>query len=114
MQNNRAKAREYKVLLGAISLLVGLFSFYFIAESSYGILNGLFFGFLFSLLYPTFAFLTVKSISLLFKFALIWDRNYSWIIKYQILAGTFWPITLPFSLVIAFYSSIINRLFREH
>ena len=114
MQTIRAKAREYKVLLGAISLLVGLFSFYFITENSYGILKGLFFGFLVSLLYPAFAFLSVKSISLLFKFALIWDKNYRWINEYQILVGTFWPITLPFSLAIAFYSAIINRLFREH
>ena len=114
MQANKGKAREYKVLLATISLLVGLFSFYFIAESAYGILRGLFFGFLVSLLYPVFAVLSVKSIFLLFKFALIWDKNYSWIIESQILVGTFWPITLPFSLVIAFYSSIINRLFREH
>ena len=114
MQTNKGKAREYKVLLGAISFFVGLFSFYFIAESSYGILKGLFFGFLVSLLYPVFAVLSAKSIFLLFKFALIWDKNYRWIIEYQILVGTFWPITLPFSLVIALYSLIINRLFREH
>jgi len=114
MQTNKGKAKEYKVLLAAISLLVGLFSFYFIAERSNGILMGLFFGFLVSLLYPVFAVLSVKSIFLLFKFALIWDKNYMWIIEYQILAGVFWPITLPFSLVIAIYSSIINRLFREH
>jgi hypothetical protein len=50
----------------------------------------------------------------LFKFALIWDKNYTWDIEYRVLVGTFWPITLPFSLVIAFYSAIINRLFREH
>jgi hypothetical protein len=31
MQTNKGKAREYKVLLGAISIFVGLFSFYFIA-----------------------------------------------------------------------------------
>ncbi len=114
MQNNKGKAREYKVLLGAISFFAGLFSFYFIAQSAYGILWGIFFGFLVSLLYPVFAALSVKSIFLLFKFALIWDKNYSWINEYQILAGTFWPITLPFSLVIAVYSLIINRLFREH
>jgi hypothetical protein len=114
MQTNKGKAREYKVLLGAISIFVGFFSFYFIAESSYGIFRGLFFGFLVSLLYPVFAVLSVKSIFLLFKFALIWDKNYRWIIEYQILVGTFWPITLPFSLVIVFYSAIINRLFREH
>ncbi len=114
MQTNKGKAREYKFLLDTISILVGLFSFYFIAGSSYGILRGLFFGFLVSLLYPVFAVLSVKSIFLLFKFALIWDKNYRWIIEYQILVGTFWPIILPFSLVIAFYSSIINRLFREH
>jgi hypothetical protein len=114
MQTQKTKAREYKVLLATISLSVGLFSFYFIVESSYGILGGLFFGFLVSLLYPVFAILSVKSILLLFKFALIWDKNYRWILEYQILVGTFWPFTLPFSLLIAFYSSIINRLFREH
>jgi len=107
METNKGKAREYKVLLGIISLLVGLFSFYFIADGSYGVLKGLFFGILISCLYPAFAFLAVKSIFLLFK-------NYRWVIEYQILVGTFWPITLPFSLAIAFYSSIINRLFREH
>jgi hypothetical protein len=114
MQTKKGKAREYKVLLATISLLAGLFSFYFFAESSYGILRGVFFGFLVSLLYPVFAVLSVKSIFLLFKFALIWDQNYRWILAHQILVGTFWPITLPFSLIIAFYSSIINRLFREH
>ena len=114
MQTNKGKAREYKVLLGAISIFVGLFSFYFIVESSYGILRGVFFGFLVSLLYPVFAVLSAKSIFLLFKFALIWDKNYKWILEYQILVGTFWPITLPFSLVMVFYSSIINRLFGEH
>jgi len=114
MQTNKGKAREYKVLLGTISIIAGLFSFYFIAESTYGILRGLFFGFLVSLLYPVFAVLSVKSIFLLFKFALIWDKNYKWLIEYQILVGTFWPVTLPVALVIIFYSSIINRLFREH
>ena len=114
MQNDKGKVREYKVLLGAISFFAGLFSFYFIAESSYGILKGVFFGCLVSLLYPVFAALSVKSIFLLFKFALIWDKNYRWIIEYRILVGAFWPITLPFALVIAFYSAIINRLFREH
>jgi hypothetical protein len=114
MQTNKGKAREYKVLLGTISIIAGLFSFYFIAESAYGILRGLFFGFLVSLLYPVFAVLSVKSIFLLFKFALIWDKNYKWLIEYQILVGTFWPATLPVALVIIFYSSIINRLFREH
>jgi len=114
MQTNKGKAREYKVLLGAVSIFAGLFSFYFIAESSYGILWGLFFGFLVSLLYPVLAVLSVKSISILFKFALIWDKNYHWLIEYQILVATFWPVTLPFSLIIFFYSSIINRLFREH
>jgi hypothetical protein len=114
MQNNKGKAGEYKVLLGAISVLVGLFSFYFIAESSYGILRGLFFGFLVSLIYPVFAVLFAKSISILFKFALIWDKNYKWPIESQIFVATFWPITLPFYLVVFFYSSIINRLFREH
>jgi hypothetical protein len=103
MQNDKGKAREYKVLLGAISFFAGLFSFYFIAESSYGILRGLFFGFLVSLLYP-----------LLFKFALIWDKNYRWINEYQILVGAFWPIALPISLAISLYALIINRLFREH
>ena len=114
MQTDKGKAREYKVLLGAISVFVGLFSFYFIAESSYGILKGLFYGFLVSLLYPIFAVLSVKTIFILFKFALIWDKNYKWLMEYQILVGTFWPITLPFSLLVVFYSSIINRLFREH
>jgi hypothetical protein len=114
MQTNRGKARDYKVLLGIISICAGLFSFYFIAESSYGILRGAFFGCLVSLLYPVFANLTVHSIFRLFKFALIWDKKYTWVIEYQVLVGSFWPITLPFSLVIAFYSSIINRLFREH
>ena len=114
MQNNKGKAREYKVLLGAISFFAGLFSFYFIAESSYGILRGLFFGFLVSLLYPAFAVLSVKSIFLLFKFALIWDKNYRWINESQILVGTFWPIALPISLAISLYALIINRLFREH
>jgi len=114
MNTDKGKAREYKVFLAAVSLLVGLFSFYFVAQSSYGILKGLFFGFFVSLLYPVFAVLSVKSISLLFKFALIWNKNYRWNIEYQLLAGIFWPITLPFSLVIAIYFSIINRLFREH
>ncbi|UCE08354.1 MAG: hypothetical protein JSW07_10185 [bacterium] len=114
MQTNKVKAREYKVLLAVISLMVGLFSFYFIAQSGYGILWGLVFGFLVSLLYPIFAVLSARSIFLLFKFALIWDKNYRLIIEYQILVGAFWPITLPFALVIAIYSSIINRIFREH
>jgi hypothetical protein len=130
MENDKGKVREYKVLLGAISFFAGLFSFYFIlgaisffaglfsfyfiAESSYGILRGLFFGFLVSLLYPVFAALTVKSIFLLFKFALIWDKNYRWINEYQILVGAFWPIALPISLAISLYALIINRLFREH
>jgi len=91
-----------------------LLSFYFIAESAHGILRGLFFGFLVSLLYPVLAALSVKFIFLLFKFALIWDKNYRWIIEYQILVGTFWPIALPISLAISFYALIINRLFREH
>jgi hypothetical protein len=114
MQNNSGRAREYKVLLGAISFFAGLFSFYFIVESSYSILRGLFFGFLVSLLYPVFAALSVKFIFLLFKFALIWDKNYRWLIEYQILAGTFWPIALPVSLAISLYALVINRLFREH
>ena len=114
MQNSNRKAREYKVLLGAISFLVGLFSFYFIAESSYGILKGLFFGLIVSLLYPACAALTVKFIFLLFKFTLIWDKNHRWIFEYQILVGIFWPIALPVSLVISLYALIINRLFREH
>jgi hypothetical protein len=114
MQNNKGKDREYKVLLGAMSFFVGLFSFYFIAKSSYGILRGLFFGFLVSLLYPAFAALSVKSIFLLFKFALIWDKNYKWLNEYQIFVDTFWPIALPISLVISLYALIINRLFRDH
>ena len=114
MQDDKRKVREYKVLLGAISVFAGLFSFYFIAESSYGILRGLFFGFLVSLLYPVFAALSVKSIFLLFKFALIWDKNYRWIDEHQILVGAFWPIALPISLAISLYALIINRLFREH
>jgi hypothetical protein len=114
MLNANGKAREYKVLLGAISFFVGLFSFYFIAESTYGILRGLFCGFLVSLLYPALAALSVKFIFLLFKFALIWDKNYRWIIEYQILVGTFWPIALPVSLAISLYALIINRLFREY
>jgi hypothetical protein len=114
MQTGTEKAREYKILLGTISVLVGLVSFYFLAESSYGILKGLVFGFIVSLLYLFFAALSVKSILFLFKFALIWDKNYSWNPEYQVLVGSFWPITLPISLVMAFYSSIINRLFREH
>ena len=113
MQNDKGKVREYKVLLGAISFFAGLFSFYFIAESSYGILRGLFSGFLVSLLYPVFAALSVKSIFLLFKFALIWDKNYRWLNEYQILVGTFWPIAVPVSLAISLYAVIINRLFRE-
>jgi hypothetical protein len=60
MQNDNGKAREYKVLLGAISFFAGLFSFYFIAESSYGILRGLFGGFLVSLLYPALADCTAR------------------------------------------------------
>ena len=114
MENDKGKVREYKVLLGAISFFAGLFSFYFIAESSYGIFRGLFFGFLVSLLYPVFAALTVKSIFALFKFALIWDKNYRWINEYQILVGAFWPIAMPISLAISLYALIINRLFREH
>jgi len=114
MQNDKIKTREYKILLGAVSIFVGLFSFYFIAESSYGLLRGLLFGFLISLLYPIFAVLSVRCIYFLFKFALIWDKNYRWNIEYQLLVGTFWPITFPFSLLIVFYSAIINRLFREH
>jgi len=114
MQNNKGKAREYKVLLGAISFFAGLFSFYFIAESSYGILRGLIFGFLVSLLYPGLAALSVKLIFLSFRFALIWDKNYIWIIEHQILVGIFWPVALPVSLGICLYALIINRLFREY
>jgi hypothetical protein len=114
MQNDKGKVREYKVLLGAISVFAGLFSFYFIAESSYGIFRGIFFGFLVSLLYPVFAALTVKSIFALFKFALIWDKNYRWINEYQILVGAFWLLAMPISLAISLYALIINRLFREH
>jgi hypothetical protein len=114
MQDDKGKVREYKVLLGAISFFAGLFSFYFVAESAYGILRGLLVGFLISLLYPALAALTVKFIFILFKFALIWDKNYRWITEYQILVGTFWPIALPVSLAIFLYALIINRLFREH
>ena len=114
MQTDKGKAREYKVLLGAISFFAGLFTFYFIAQGSYGIIRGLLFGFLVSLLYPVFAALSVKSIFFLFKFALIWDKNYRWINEYQILVGTFWPIALPVSLAISLYALIINRLFRDH
>ena len=114
MQLNNGKAREYKVLLGIISICAGLFAFYFLAESSFGLLSGAILGCIVSLLYPVLANLSVKSIFRLFKFALIWDKNYTWTIEYQVLVGTFWPITLPFALVIAFYSAIINRLFREH
>jgi len=113
MQTINAKAREYKILLGIISICAGLFSFYFMAESSDGILRGAIFGCLVSLLYPVFANLAVKSILHLFKFALIWGKNYTWALEYQVLVGAFWPITLLFALVIAFYSAIINRLFRE-
>ena len=108
------KAREYKILLGTISVLVGLVAFYFFAESTYGIFKGLVFGFIVSLLYPIFAALSVKSILFMFKFALIWEKNYSWRPEYQVLVGSFWPITLPISFIMALYSSIINRLFREH
>ncbi len=114
MQTSTEKTREYKILLGTISVLVGLVSFYFLAESSYGILKGLVFGFIVSLLYPFFAALSVKSILFLFKLALIWNKNYSWSPEYQVLVGSFWPITLPISLVMVLYSSIINRLFREY
>lgn len=114
MPTDTEKAREYKILLGTISVLIGLVAFYFFAESAYGIFKGIVFGFIVSLLYPLCAALSVKSILLLFKFALIWDRNYSWRSDYQVLVGSFWPITLPVSFVMALYSSIINRLFREH
>jgi len=63
-----------------------------------------FFGFLVSLLYPAFAALSVKFIFLLFKFALIWDENYRWIIEYQILGGAFWPIALPVSVAVSLYA----------
>jgi hypothetical protein len=114
MLKSAGKAREYKILLGAISVIVGLISFYFLAVSSYGLLKGLIFGFVVSVLYPLFAALSVKAILRLFKFALIWDKNYSWSMEYQTIIGSFWPITLPIALVMGFYSSIINRLFREH
>ena len=114
MHTNNGKAREYKVLLGIISLCVGLFLFYFIAVSSYGLLRGAIFGCLVSLLYPVLANLSATAVLRLFKFALIWDKNYTWALEYRVLVGTFWPITLPFSLVITLYSAIINRLFREH
>jgi len=111
MQTGKGKAREYKVLLGSISVIVGLASFYVLAVSSYGILKGLVFGLIISLLYPICAALAVKIIYRFFKFALIWDKNYIWSIEYQILIGSFWPITFPSSLVMGFYSLIINRLF---
>ena len=50
MQTGKGKAREYKVLLGSISVIVGLASFYVLAVSSYGILKGLVFGLIVSLL----------------------------------------------------------------
>jgi len=114
MQLNNGKAKEYKVLLGIISICAGLFSFYFIATSPIGILKGAVWGGFVSLLYPVCANLSATSILRLFKFALIWDKNYRWAIEYRVLAGAFWPVTLPFALIIALYSAIINRLFREH
>ena len=114
MQTGKEKVREYKIVLGAISVIVGLASFYVVAVNSYGILKGLVFGLIVSLVYPICAALTVKIIFRFFKFALIWDKNYSWCIEYQLLIGSFWPITLPGSLVMGFYSLIINRLFQEH
>ena len=114
MQTGKEKAREYKILLGAISFLVGLASFYFIAVGAYGILKGLVFGLIVSLLYPVGSALAVKIIYRFFMFALIWDKNYIWSIEYQLLIGSFWPITLPISLVMGFYSLIINRLFPEN
>lgn len=114
MHTGQGKVREYKVLLGAISVIVGLASFYVLAVNSYGILKGLVFGLIVSLLYPICAALAVKIIYRFFKFALIWDKNYTWSIEYQVLTGSFWPITFPGSLVMGFYSLIINRLFPEH
>ena len=114
MQTGKGKTREYKILLGVISVLVGLASFYVFSVSSFGILKGLVFGLIVSLLYPICAALTVKIVYWSFKFALIWDKNYLWSIEYQILVGSFWPITLPISIVMGFYSLIINRLFPEH
>jgi hypothetical protein len=114
MQTGKSKAREYKVLLGAISVLAGLAAFYILAVSSYGIFKGIIFGLLVSLLYPICAALTVKIIYRIFIFALVWDKNYTWSIEYQVLTGAFWPITLPVSLVMGVYSLIINRLFPEH
>ena len=111
MHTGQGKVREYKVLLGAISVIVGLASFYVLAVNSYGILKGLVFGLIVSLLYPICASLAVKIIYRFFKFALIWDKNYIWSIEYQILLGSFWPITFHSSLVMGFYSLIINRLF---
>jgi len=70
MQTGKGKAREYKVLLGSISVIVGLASFYVLAVSSYGILKGLVFGLIVSLLYPICAALAVKIIYWFFKFAL--------------------------------------------
>ena len=114
MQTGNGRVREYKILLGVISVLVGLASFYALSVTSYGILKGLFLGLTASLLYPICAELTVKIVYRFFKFALIWDKNYFWSMEYQILVGSFWPITLPISLVMGFYSLIINRLFPEH
>ena len=114
MQTSKGIAREYKILLGAISVIVGMASFYVLAVNSYGIFKGLVFGLIVSLLYPICATIAVKIIYRFFKFALIWDKNYLWSIEYQILVGSFWPITFPISLVMGFYSLIINRLFPEH
>ena len=91
MHTGQGKVREYKVLLGAISVIVGLASFYVLAVSSYGILKGLVFGLFVSLLYPICAALAVKIIYRFFKFALIWDKNYIWSIEYQILIRRFHP-----------------------
>ncbi|UCD81096.1 MAG: hypothetical protein JSW26_06620 [Desulfobacterales bacterium] len=114
MPTSKSKAREYKVLLGAISVLVGLASFYVLAVSSYGFFKGIVFGLIVSLLYPIFASIAVKIIYRIFTFALVWDKNYTWSIEYQVLTGSFWPITLPVSLVMGCYSLIINRIFPEH
>lgn len=114
MQTGNGRVREYKILLGVISVLVGLASFYALSVISYGILKGLVVGLIVSLLYPICAALTVKIVYRFFKLALIWDKDYFWNLEYQILIGAFWPITLPISFAMGFYSLIINRLFPDH
>lgn len=113
MTTGLGKVREYKILLGVVSVIAGLSAFYVLAVCSYGIIEALACGLIISLLYPMCAALAAKIIYRLFKFALVWDKNYIWSIEYQILIGSFWPITLPASLVMGLYSLIINRLFPE-